>query len=187
MSDYFERVERQLLDAVQRHAAAGQGSVRRVARVRLSRLVLVANAVVIVVGAMVLVAVLGHRGSHRLPVVPAVPHRGVPGPRDVAPTPSYGPTLSELLHNFAFLRRPQTSSDRSGAVDAACGCRLQYMRHLRDLPGGNRLFVGIEHLRTAPQVGAAGGVQLSYFVMEPNGNSYGASWSGGFYDALPDE
>jgi len=136
--------------------------------------------------AVVALATLGHRragnatATHPPSSTPAVPHRGFRGPQ-VALTPSYGPTLTELLHNFAFLRRPQTSSDRSGAVDAACGCRLQYMRHVRDLPGGNRLFVGVQ------QLGAAGGVQLSYFVMEPNGDSYGASWSGGFYDALPDE
>jgi hypothetical protein len=200
--DYFDRLEAELRWAVPRATGVTPAPGVRWWRGRLGRPILALNAAVIVALAVALVVVLGkghpaHRTSPAQRTAtphPAVPHvvRGVtPGNVMIAP-PGAVATLSQLLQNFAILRRPQTAADRSWRPNCDCAGAArqlnQYTRLVKTLSGGYRVFLDLEQFIQGGQENQlAGSYSMEYTVVSPNGNTSSAPYGTGNYGVLASE
>lgn len=169
MSDYFNLLERELRAAVPRVAGSARPAAPRPALGNLAAAIGVAVALGV---ALLTVIVLGHGR-------PAVPARGPTSSAPVTVTSSTRiPTLGQLRANFAVLRRPQSAADRSWHPPCDCqrhgpGRRVvDYLvadQRLTDtLPGGDRVFLTVEHVRFPDQ--PAGSYSLAIWVVGPHGS-----------------
>jgi hypothetical protein len=124
------------------------------------------------------IALLGHR--HAPARSPALQHRGT-GPREFEYPLGAVPTLSQLLNNFAVLRRPQTAADRSWHPECGCGGAARQLNHLtrltRTLPSGYRVYLDVEQLIMGGQLNmAAGSYVMNFTVVDPHGPTSSAAF-----------
>lgn len=161
MTDYFDRLERELRAAVPRVAGSsgavlgprprhGQsGSWLRRMRPRMATFGTAAGVGVALAVAAVALILLGH--GHR-PTTAISPPRPQPATGSAAPV--QGGSLRRLLASYAVLRRPQTAADRAWRPPAEASSPVvrRLTRLVRRFSNGDRLFVTVN--RTAGGFGA---------------------------------
>ena len=150
MSDYFDRLEVQLLNAVVRNALPGRGRgarsfsrgvarwAQRLRRRRPRTLIAVA-AVLVVSGSAVAATVWS-------------PTLGIHAPGELNPTTTTSPPPAEQLALLAVLRRPQDAQDRSQTAQdllhfvgyGTVGVRVPYVRLLTAANGHTALLLSRE-------------------------------------------
>ncbi len=178
--DYFDQLESELRSAVPRVAEANTRSrprPRRAARwpgwlPRRSVLLVALNAIVIVAFGVALLGLLEH---HHAPAQRSgfSRHRGA-RPGEILFPLGAVPTLTQLKDNFAVLRRPQTSADRSWHPDCGCGRAARQLEDLTrlttTLPKGYRVFLDVEQFLLPGQLNmVAGSYVLNFTVVDPHG------------------
>jgi hypothetical protein len=109
-------------------------------------------------------------------LMPAVPQR--PNPSMAAPGSSSagaaGPTLRQLLANFAILRRRQTAADRSWKPPCDCGTTVQIRNLTRlatTLPNGYRVFLDVKRATNAGSQYAPGSYLLGLNLVGRSGGA----------------
>jgi hypothetical protein len=106
----------------------------------------------------------------------AVPHR--PDPSVTSPRSSLkgatGPTLQQLLANFAILRRHQTAADRSWKPPCDCGTTVQVRdltRLATSLPDGYRVFLDVKRATSSGSQFSPGSYLLGLNLVSRSGNT----------------
>ena len=183
MSDYFDRIERHLLDAVERNASrqtrgrlAAPAISRPINRYGPPRF----TGVISIIGALVTIAIVGLalgllRHSHQT--------RGASQIKPLSPSPQTPPqrhtSLDQLLARFAVLRRPQTQADRSWVPSGQAGSARHYARVISrytrlatTLSDGERLFLTVEQTQVEQNGQAPGSYLLNLWVVK-NGRIVG--------------
>jgi hypothetical protein len=176
-ADYFDRFEAELRRAVPRAASQTQvdanrsgprtGAQRRVGW--LSRPILLLNAVVIVAIAVALVVLLGGHGASQSNPKPAVGDRHHRGGSRLAYAEGSVATHTQLVQNFAVVRRAENAGDRGWR-------RSGEVRLAKTFSGGYRVFLQLGRFRVAQEDLPAGSWVLSEYVVSPNGDTDSVSF-----------
>ncbi len=108
--------------------------------------------------------------------LPAAPHRpnpSVSAPRSSSETVA-GPSLQQLLANFAILRRHQTAADRSWKPPCDCGTTVQVRNLTRlatTLPDGYRVFLDVKRATSSGSQFSPGSYLLGLNLVNRSGDS----------------
>ncbi len=178
-ADYFDRLEAELRAAVPRAAdgPAGSPDWRPRWRPRSGGLAVAISMAVTIAVVVLSVSLAGHRQTPARP--PLLHHRG-PGPGGFQFPLGAVATRSQLLENFAVLRRPQTARDRWDPHCSCAGSARQlngFTRLATTLPSGYRVYLDLEQFIAPGQLNmAAGSYVLNLDVVDPHGSSSSAAF-----------
>ena len=115
--------------------------------------------------------------KERLPVTPRRPPARVPTSR--SSQIATGPSLRQLLANFAILRRHQTAADRSWKPPCDCGTTVQVKTLTRlatTLPDGYRVFLDVKKATSTGSQFSPGSYLLGLNLVSGSGDSAGETF-----------